>query len=216
MSHPRYCELTISGNSLKFKENLDERIEEWPYSWKPLPRELSYRLENFSTDTKEYWQTRAVTAALRAWRLRLKNLSFRRERNLTAHVDIVVKFGDLESFDGRKGVLARCYYPGQGELSGDCEINDYWNWVPGVHLATMGKPPLVPILIHEFGHGIGLTHDNFDMTDIMYPSFDLGKKKNRIGQRSIERGQSRYGKRNIAAWKLAWFLRYRDRGGDFR
>ncbi|MCH7561797.1 MAG: matrixin family metalloprotease [Thaumarchaeota archaeon] len=217
MTHERYCELVQLGdNTLKFKENLDERIEEWPYSWHPLPRQLSYRLENFSSDTKEYWQTRAVTAALRAWRLRIDRLSFRRERNTTAHVDIVVKFGDLESFGGRKGVLARCYYPGQGELSGDCEINDYWNWVPGVHLASLSRPPLVPILIHEFGHGLGLTHDNYDMSDIMYPSFNLGEKKNRIGKRSIERMQLRYGKRNISAWKLAWFLRYRDRGGDFR
>ncbi len=80
----------------------------------------------------------------------------------------------------------------------------------------MGKPPLVPILIHEFGHSIGLVHDSFDPSDIMYPSFDLGKKKNRIGSSSIERAQLRYGKRNIAAWKLAWFLRYRDRGGDFK
>ena len=211
------CELIQKDDStFKFADTVDERINEWPHSWSPLPRELSYRLNNHSNDMKKGWQDRAVTAALRAWRLRLKNLSFRRERNPDVRVDINVTFGDLASFGGLKGTLARCYYPGQGDVSGDCEINDYWDWVAGVHLSTMGKPPLVPILIHEFGHGIGLTHDNFDMTDIMYPSFDLGKKKNRIGPRSIARGQERYGKRNIAAWKLAWFLRYRDRGGDFR
>ena len=216
MTHNRCCELIQHNGNLKFKENLDERIQEWPHSWKPLPRELSYRLNNFSEDTKQYWQTRAVTAALRAWRLRLKNLSFRRERNPDAHVDINVSFGNLEFFNNQKGTLARAYYPGQGDVSGDTEINDFWDWVPGIHLSTLSKPPLVPILIHEFGHGIGLTHDNFDMTDIMYPSFNLGKKKNRIGQRSIERGQDRYGARNITAWKLAWFLRYRDKGGDFK
>ena len=80
----------------------------------------------------------------------------------------------------------------------------------------MGKPPLVPILIHEFGHSIGLVHDPFDKTDIMYPSFDLGKKKNKIGTHSINRAQARYGKRNISAWILAYFMRRRDRGTDFR
>jgi len=214
--HSKCCELVQLNNKLGFADTVDKRIDEWPHSWKPLPRELSYRLNNFSDDTKQTWQTRAVTVALRAWRWRLKNLSFRRERNPDVKVDINVKYGDLESFGGKKGVLARCYYPGQGEVSGDCEVNDYWDWVPGVHLSTLGKPPLVPILIHEFGHGLGLTHDTFDKTDIMYPSFNLGEKKNRIGTRSIQRSQDRYGKRNITAWKLAYFLRRRDRGSDFR
>lgn len=79
----------------------------------------------------------------------------------------------------------------------------------------MGKPPLVPILMHKFGHGIGLTHDPFDKTDIMYPSFDLGKKKNTIGHRSIARAQERYGKRNLSAWVLAYFIGRRNRGTDF-
>ena len=217
MTHERFCELAqFTDGSLKFQENLDERIEEWPYSWKPLPRDLSYRLNNFSDDLSKKWQKRAVTVALRAWQWRLKNLHFRLERNPDAHVDINVDWKTLDDFGGKKAVLARDYYPGQGEVSGDCEINDFWDWVPGVHLATMGKPPLVPILIHEFGHGIGLTHDNFDMTDIMYPSFDLGKKKNTIGQRSIERAQSRYGARSITAWKIAYWIRRRNRGTDFR
>ncbi len=217
MTHKRRCELTqLKNGNLKFAETADERIKEWPHSWKPLPRELSYRLNNFSEDTKKKWQTRAVTVALRAWRWRLKNLSFRRERNPDAHVDINVEFEDLDHFDGKKGVLAHAYYPGQGDISGDCHINDEWNWVPGVHLSTMGKPPLVPILIHEFGHSIGLTHDNFHMDDIMYPSFDLGKKKNRIGENSILRAQDRYGKRNISAYLIAYFLRRRDAGTDFR
>ena len=217
MSKLARCELVQKDSStFKFADTVDERINEWPHSWSPLPRELSYRLNNHSSDMKKGWQERAVTVALRAWRLRLKNLRFRRERNPDVHVDINVTYGDLFSFSGKKGVLARCYYPGQGDVSGDCEINDYWDWVPGVHLSTMGKPPLVPILMHEFGHGIGLTHDHFGPSDIMYPSFDLGLKKNQIGSRSIKRAQKRYGKRNLAAWKIAYFLRRRDRGTDFR
>lgn len=210
------CELVVqeSSNSLKFVDTVDERINEWKYSW---PHgEISYRLNSYSNDMKKKWQSRAVTVALRAWQWRLSKLKFRRERNPDAHVDINIEFEDLAHFDGKKGVLAHAFYPGQGDISGDCHINDNWHWVPGVHLSTMGKPPLVPILIHEFGHSLGLTHDTFDSTDIMYPSFDLGKKKNRIGKRSIQRAQSRYGKRNMFPFILAYFLRRRDRGTDFR
>lgn len=217
MANERYCELTqLDNGSLKFAENLDERIQEWEHSWKPLPIELSYRLNNFSDDFDKKWQLRAITMAFRAWRWRLAKISFRRERNPTAHVDIPIDFLDLAAFNNKKGTFARAYYPGQGDLSGDIEINDFQDWVAGVHLSTMGKPPLVPIIIHEIGHSIGLTHDNFDMTDIMYPSFDLGKKKNTIGSHSIARAQSRYGKRSLAAWKIAYWIRRRNRGTDFK
>lgn len=125
MTEQHRCELTqLKSGSLKFVDTVDERIEEWPHSWKPLPRELSYRLNSFSPDFKKKHQERAVTVALRAWRWRLKNLRFRRERNPDVKVDINVEFEDLAHFDNKKGVLAHCYYPGQGQISGDCHIND--------------------------------------------------------------------------------------------
>ncbi len=113
-------------------------------------------------------------------------------------------------------MLAHAYFPGQGEASGDCHINDDWNWVAGVHLASLSKPPLVPILMHEFGHSIGLRHDPFDTNDIMYPSFDLGKRKNNLGSRSIQRAQERYGQRNLSARIIAYFQWRRMIGSDFR
>ena len=210
MSELHKCELIqLENGNLQFADNVDDRIIEWKHSWPD--GELSYRLNSFSNDLKKEWQTKAVTVALRAWRWRLKNLRFRRETNPDTHVDINVEFEDLEHFNGKKGVLAHAFYPGQGDISGDCHINDNYNWVPGVHLSTIEKPPLVPILIHEFGHSIGLTHDPFDPTDIMYPSFNLDEKKNRIGVSSIERAQKRY-----APHIMAYFLRRRDRGTDFR
>lgn len=212
-----HCELTQQlDGTLKFADTVDERIDEWQHSWGSLPRELSYRVNSFSDDLHVRFQKRAVTVALRAWQFRLSRLSFRKERNPDAHVDINVEFEDLAHFDGKKGVLAHAYYPGQGEISGDCHINDTWDWVAGVHNATMGKPPLVPILMHEFGHSVGLTHDNFSTAEIMYPSFDLGLKKNWLGPRTIIRGQERYGKRELRPWQHSYWQARRDRGSDFR
>ena len=203
------------SESFKFEETIDDRIDEWPHSW--ALGEISYRLNNSTPDiVNEKFQERAVTVALRAWQLRLGDLKFRRERNPDTHVDFNVSFEDLAHFDGKKGVLAHAYFPGQGEISGDCHINDDWNWVTGVHLSTMGRPPLVPILMHEFGHSIGLRHDNFDNTDIMYPSFDLGLKKNNLGSRSISRAQERYGQRNLSGRIIAYFQNRRMVGSDFR
>jgi len=213
LTHAR-CELIHNSScELKFTETVDERISEWPHSW-PLG-EISYRLNNRSDDFTKKFQERAVTVALRAWQLRIKNLKFRKERNRDAHVDFNVSFEDLSHFSG-KGVLAHAYFPGQGDLSGDCHINDDWDWVAGVHLATLSKPPLVPILMHEFGHSLGLRHDPFDRTDIMYPSFNLGERKNNLGSRSISRMQERYGKRNLSARIIAYFQWRRMVGSDFR
>lgn len=210
-----HCELTQESNgTLKFSETVDERINEWPTSWPE--GEISYRLNNFSEDFKEKWQTRAVTVALRAWQWKLSKIKFRKERNPDVSVDFDVSFEDLDHFDGRRGVFAHAYFPGQGKLSGDCHINDDWHWRSGVHNSTLGKPPLVPILIHEFGHSLGLRHDTFDKEDIMYPSFDLGKKKNMIGIRSTQRAQERYGVRTLKPWQMAYWIARRNRGSDFR
>ena len=220
MSHKHAkCELIQNDSeSFKFTETIDATMgeqEEWPHSW---PHgEISYRLNSYTPDiASEVWQERAVTVALRAWQLRLKDLKFRREYNPTTHVDFNVSFENLAHFDGKKGVLAHAYFPGQGDISGDCHINENWNWVTGVHLSTMGKPPLVPILMHEFGHSIGLRHDISDRTDIMYPSFDLGQKKNNLGSNAISRAQDRYGQRNLSARIIAYFQARRMRGSDFR
>jgi len=215
MTDKKYrCEITQLQKSLKFADNIDDKIDEWPHSW---PKgELSYRLNSYSDDTNKMYQTRAVTVALRAWRLRLKDLSFRRERNPDVHVDINVEFEDLDHFDGKKGVLAHAFYPGQGDISGDCHINDDWNWSAHAKFQTLSRPPLTAILIHEFGHSLGLVHNNFEKDSIMYPSFNLGETKNKLNQSDIDRIQSRYGKRKISQRLLDVFRDRMIRGIDFR
>ena len=210
-----HCEALANqlGNKLEYKENI-VGINEWPHSW---PNgDISYRLNNFSTDFKERWQERAVTVALRVWQWRIKNIRFRRERNPDAHVDFNVSFEDLAHFDNRKGVLAHAYFPGQGDISGDCHINDEWTYVPGVHLSGLSRPPLVPILVHEFGHSLGLRHDTTNTNSIMYPSFNLGQKKYMLGSRDIERIQERYGAHTLSQRIITYFQNRRLSGGDFR
>jgi len=205
-------EVGLGKTSIQFKENI-EGIDEWPKSWPD--GEISYRLNNFSQDLSNRWQTRAATVSLRTWQLRINKLRFRRERNKDAHVDFNVNFKEQDSFSS-EGVLAHAWFPGQGDISGDVEINDQWNWVPGVHLSDIGHPPMVPILIHEFGHSLGLRHDNTTTDSIMYPSFNLGRKKTGLGPRDVLRIQERYGTRSLSQRILDYFLARRLRGGDFR
>ena len=202
----------IEAKRILFKENI-EGIDEWPHSW---PKgEITYRLNNHTKDiAKASLQDRAVTVALRAWQLRISDLKFRRERNTDVSVDFDVSFQPLEKFSG-KGVLAHAWFPGQGKISGDCEINDEWNWTTHSALQKLSTPPLVPILIHEFGHSLGLRHDTVTRESIMYPSFDLGQKKNKLGPRDIIRIQQRYGARKISQRIIDYFINRRDKGFDF-
>ena len=210
----KLCQLRVTTDKIEFHENI-EGIDEWPHSWPE--GEISYRLNNFTEDiSKQSFQHRAVTVALRAWQLRINKLKFRRERNSDVSVDVDVSFEPLSHFDNMKGVFAHAYFPGQGEISGDCHINDEWNWTTHSELQTLAKPPLVPILIHEFGHSLGLRHDTTTIDSIMYPSFDLGKKKNRLHQRDIERIQERYGARNLSQRIIDYFINRRDKGFDFQ
>ncbi len=214
------CDIAVNGFHGAVATELDGNQpalldEEWPHNWPSGV--LTYRLNNLSLDIeKKKWQERAVTVAFRVWGLRIKDLKFKREYDPNKHVDCNISFRPLSYFGGRKGVLAHAWYPGQGEISGDIEINDEWNWVPGVKWSKLSTPPLVPILIHEIGHGLGLRHDTRSMDSIMYPSFDLGKKKNTLNDNDIFRIQSRYGKRTLSQRLIDYFIKRRTDGRDYR
>jgi len=211
------CHLEQQYDRLAFVEQNIEGIAEYPITW-DWKDEVSYRLNNYTGDTLPRWQTRAVTVALRAWKLRIKNIWFRRERNPNAHVDFDISFEPGDHFSSA-GVLAHAFFPSGNDSAGDCHINDAWDWVPSSNFQTLAKPPLVPILIHEFGHSLGLRHDtaaSSQNVEIMYPNFNLGRKMASLGPRTIQRIQDRYGVRTLSQRILDYFLARRLRGSDFR
>ena len=128
------------------------------------------------------------------WQWRIKKIRFKRVRDPITPVDMNISWKPA-SFFSSKNTLAHAWYPGQGEISGNVEINDAWDYRATVRRSTLAKPPLLPIMIHEFGHSIGLTHDVINRESIMYPSFDLGKKKTVLGPVDVERIQKFYGVR---------------------
>lgn len=211
-----FCEAVVNelGQKIEFTENI-EGIEEWP---KNFPAgEISYRLNNFSDDLSKKWQIRAITVALRVWQWRINKLKFRRERNPDAHVDSNIEWKDLAHFDNRKGTFAHGYFPGQGDISGDVHLNDYWTWVAASKWQDLAHAPMVPIMVHEFGHSIiGLRHDPHTPDAMMYPSFNLGRKKWKLHSRDVSRAQERHGVRTIDQRIIDYFAGRRLIGGDFR
>lgn len=212
-----YCEAVANqpGQKIEFKENI-VGIDEWPMSKNWPDGELSYRLSNFSEDLSQKWQQRAIIVALRMWRWRIKKIWFRRERNPDVSTDLDFSFKDLAHFENKKGTFAHAFFPGQGAASGICHFNEFWDWVAASKWQTLMHAPLVPIGGHEIGHMLGLRHDTSSQVELMYPSFNLGRRKWKLGPNTVSRIQDRYDPRTISQRIIDYFALRRWRASDFR
>ncbi len=121
MAETVLCQVTSDKKRgrIAFKENISSNLAVWPHSWPD--GEVSYRLNNYSSDFDERHQIRAITVALRTWQLRINKIRFRRERNPDVSVDFDVSFEPTNHFSS-PNVLAHAYFPGQGDISGDVHI----------------------------------------------------------------------------------------------
>jgi hypothetical protein len=207
------CE-AISGETIRFAHLIDGQpypeIGEWGKKFEGSV--LRYKLTNLSDDIEiSRHQHRAVVVAFRVWQLRVRDIKFVRARGNESY-DLEISFKPLSEF-ASPGVLAHATYPGQSQYY--IEINDEWDWVTNTHVSDLGHPPLVPVLIHEIGHCLGLVHDQVENEAIMYPSFNLGAKKNSLHTRDVERIQWLYGARNLSQRIIDYFRNRRSQGWDF-
>jgi len=107
------------------------------------------------------------------------------QKSTSGSADIEIKF---EYIDGRNGVLARAYFPGQGKISGDAffDTQELWSVTPGVGTQFLN------VLTHEFGHSLGLKHTNV-RGSVMW-AYYLGWNRNfRLGPDDIKGIQYLYG-----------------------
>ena len=170
-----------------------ENVEDIKLKWNK--RVLSYCIANLTPKLTEESINRQIDAAFKVWKKSCA-LKFKKV-NPNESCDIKITFckkehGDGCPFDGKGGVLAHGFYPGEG-IGGDLHFDMEEMWVeektpPGYNLFV--------VTVHEIGHCLGLTHSkNFD--SVMYPSYkhELSKlSSNILSKENKKRIQNAYGK----------------------
>lgn len=189
--------------------NVNEgNIEEWKHNWPEGT--LYWSMLNDTPDIEGVkLEEKCVKRALLRWQIVIDNLKFKKWKTNKPDPQIRIEFltGDQDKlFRESKGTLAYAYFPGQGSVSGRVVFNEDVLWSTtgeGVPHINQGGQKVVlktyileHVLLHEFGHMLGLRHDKKDKASVMYP-FYSGILK--LSDRDIERIQSRYGVRSI--WK---------------
>ncbi len=187
--------------------NINEgEIEEWPHKWEtPI---LYWDLVSDSPDIEGVdLEEKCVKRALLRWQVVVSDLKFRKWRTNKPSPRIRIEFrtGEQdEMFAKSKGTLAYAYFPGQGDASGKVVFNDDNLWSTtgkGVPHINQGGQHVVlktyileHVLIHEFGHMLGLRHNKYEKESVMYPYYscildlsasDIARIQNKYGERSI-------------------------------
>jgi hypothetical protein len=129
---------------------------------------LAYRESTDQLPRDAVWE--AINAAMSQWarhadiRFKMSELS---EKSAQEEATIEVHFalgdhGDAHPFDGRGRVLAHAFYPFNPEpLAGDVHVDADETW---------SRDRLYAVLLHEFGHSLGLGHSDRPNA-VMYPYF---------------------------------------------
>ena len=198
-------------------------IEEWPKKWN---KEVLYwdLLQDSEDIPGVKLEKKAISRALLRWQIVIKDLKFRRfnknssrQRIAKVKPSIRIEFKQEDEVWAKSpGVLAYAYFPGQGNVSGKVVFNEKALWsLDGKNVAAWKVDPrykknsktklksylIEHVLLHEFGHMLGLRHDEKDKSSVMYP-FYSGILN--LSNSDISRIQSKYGVR--PKWNK-WLLR---------
>ncbi|NWV50366.1 MMP7 protein, partial [Daphoenositta chrysoptera] len=139
-------------------------------AWKKT--HLTYKIVSYTHDLPRKKVDDAIERALKVWS-DVTPLHFRRV--YVSHADIEIGFGrrahgDIYPFDGRGGVLAHAFAPGEG-LGGDAHFDDDEKWSE-----INQDVNLFLVAAHEFGHSLGLAHSNVPDA-LMFPTYSYRDPK---------------------------------------
>ncbi|KAL8571084.1 hypothetical protein ACOMHN_010545 [Nucella lapillus] len=99
--------------------------------------------------------------------------------------------GRTNAFDGRGGLLAHAFPPGDQELSGDIHFDSDEKWSVGGSSSRRSKD-LLMVAMHEVGHAIGLGHSSRPK-DIMYPMYGSYTPDPFLSRHDVKRLRRLYG-----------------------
>ncbi|TKS83684.1 Collagenase 3 [Collichthys lucidus] len=127
---------------------------------------VTYRITNYTPDLSQREVDATIAKALKIYSDVIP-LDFNQIYRGTADIMILFKaqdHGDFAPFDGKGGILAHAFSPGEGR-GGDAHFDEDEEWT----LSSEGFN-LFLVAAHEFGHALGLAHSNVE-TALMYPSY---------------------------------------------
>jgi len=201
----------------------DSNIDEWDHKW-TAGETVTWKIEKTSDDFNKMYDVRRIFAlAFMAWRIRIKDIKFRSIRRGTATADIPITFlprKDDALFKERPGVLAYAYFPTPTSLiGGDMTYNDDYIWtadgkpVNAHRIDPLHYPADTKVMIktynlqhtgtHELGHALGLRHAESCAECIMHPFYNSQVEPQ---PNDVQRIQGFYGKRNLSAYWISYFV----------
>ncbi|XP_028276683.1 matrix metallopeptidase 30 [Parambassis ranga] len=127
---------------------------------------LTYRITDYTAGLS---QSEVDTTLAKALKLYSDVIPLDFKQSDSSAADIMIMFrarehGDFSPFDGKNGVLAHAYSPGEGH-GGDTHFDEDETWT----LDSTGSN-LFLVAAHEFGHALGLAHSQVQSA-LMHPTY---------------------------------------------